>query len=138
MTRPAATGLAHSVQVRLKNAATQAGRPFSELLELYAVERFLHRLGRSRHRERFVLKGALLLREWLGVDARPTRDVDLLGPADLNAAGLRQSIEDVLRAAVEEDAIAFEHRQARRLARAFDQRGEHGPRTGDERCRRVD
>lgn len=109
MTRPAATGLAHSVQVRLKNAATQAGRPFSELLELYAVERFLHRLGRSRHRERFVLKGALLLREWLGVDARPTRDVDLLGPADLNAAGLRQSIEDVLRAAVEEDAIAFEH-----------------------------
>jgi len=58
VTRPAATGLAHSVQVRLKNAATQAGRPFSELLELYAVERFLHRLGRSRHRERFVLKGA--------------------------------------------------------------------------------
>ena len=109
MTRPPATGLAHSVQVRLKNAATQTGRPFSELLELYAVERFLHRLGRSRHRERFVLKGALLLREWLGVDARPTRDVDLLGPADLNAAGLRQSIEDVLRAAVEEDAIAFEH-----------------------------
>ena len=43
------------------------------------------------------------------MDARPTRDVDLLRPADLDAADLRQSIEDVLRAAVEEDAIAFEH-----------------------------
>jgi hypothetical protein len=57
-----AAGLAHSVQARLKNAATLAGRPFVELLELYAVERFLHRLGRSPHRDRFVLKGALLLR----------------------------------------------------------------------------
>jgi len=107
--RPAETGLAHSIQVRLKNAAEGAGRPFAELLELYAVERLLHRLGRSRQRERFVLKGALLLRQWLGVDARPTRDVDLLGPLGLDPAALRDAIEDVLRADVEDDAIAFDH-----------------------------
>lgn len=58
MSRPRATGLVHSVQVRLKNEARERGRPFAELLELYAVERFLHRLGRSAHRDRFVLKGA--------------------------------------------------------------------------------
>ncbi|MGH9749080.1 MAG: hypothetical protein ACRD6R_04050 [Candidatus Polarisedimenticolia bacterium] len=52
MTRSAATGLAHSIQARLKNAATQTGRPFPELLELYAVERFLHRLGRSEVQRR--------------------------------------------------------------------------------------
>ena len=45
----------HSVQVRLKNEARERGRPFAELLELYAVERFLHRLGRSPHRDDFVL-----------------------------------------------------------------------------------
>lgn len=63
MTRFAPGNLAHSIQARLKNAATERGRPFVELLELYAVERFLHRLGRSRQCDRFVLKGALLLRQ---------------------------------------------------------------------------
>lgn len=107
MSASSIAALAHSVQVRLKNAATVAGRPFVELLELYAVERFLHRLGRSPHRGRFVLKGALLLRQWLGAQARPTRDIDLLGPADLDADALRAAIVDVLRTEVEDDAVVF-------------------------------
>lgn len=58
MTRPAApTGLVQSVHARLRNAAQRRGRPFAELLELYAIERFLHRLGCSPSRDRFVLKG---------------------------------------------------------------------------------
>lgn len=72
MTRSPEGNLAHSIQARLKNAATEGGRPFVELLELYAVERFLHRLGRSPQRDRFVLKGAMLLRHWLGAQTRPT------------------------------------------------------------------
>jgi hypothetical protein len=108
VTPPAATGLAHSVQDRLKNAAVQTGRPYAELLELYAVERFLYRLARSGHRERFVLKGALLLREWLGSDTRPTRDIDLLGPADLDVPALQEALVDILRVGIEDDAIAFD------------------------------
>jgi hypothetical protein len=107
VSRPRATGLVHSVQVRLKNEARERGRPFAELLELYAVERFLHRLGRSAHRERFVLKGALLLRHWLGAETRPTRDIDLLGPADLGEERLRALLADLLRLAVEDDGIEF-------------------------------
>lgn len=107
MTREPVSNLAHSIQVRLKNAATLGGRPFAEVLELYAVERFLHRLGRSPHRERFVLKGAILLRQWLGAQTRPTRDIDLLGPRDLDADALREAIVEILGTAVEDDAIAF-------------------------------
>jgi hypothetical protein len=33
-----------------------------------------------------VLKGALLLRGWLGAETRPTRDIDLLGSPQLDAA----------------------------------------------------
>lgn len=44
-------------------------------LQRYAVERFLYRLGRSAHRERFVLKGATLFAIW-GTAYRPTRDID--------------------------------------------------------------
>lgn len=107
MNEPRASGLVQSVQDRLKIQAREEGRPFAELLELFAVERFLHRLGRSRHRDTFVLKGALLLRHWLGVDTRPTRDIDLLGPVDLDEDRLRTLIEDILHLEVEKDGIEF-------------------------------
>ncbi|HOG27881.1 MAG TPA: nucleotidyl transferase AbiEii/AbiGii toxin family protein [Vicinamibacterales bacterium] len=107
MTRSPEDNLAQSIQARLKNAAIEGGRPFVELLELYAVERFLHRLGRSRQRDRFVLKGAMLLRQWLGAQSRPTRDIDLLGPVDLDATALRAAIAEILSTEVEDDAIVF-------------------------------
>ena len=71
MSPPAPSGLVHSIQERLKNEARRTSRPYVELLELFAVERFLYRLARSRHRERFVLKGALLIRHWLGARHAP-------------------------------------------------------------------
>jgi hypothetical protein len=100
-------GLIHSVQTRLKSSAHESGRPFAEYLELYAVERFLHRLGRSPHRDLFVLKGALLLRHWLGAETRPTRDIDLLGPVDLEQERLRTLLGEILRLPVEDDGIEF-------------------------------
>lgn len=108
MTGASESSLVHSIQTRLKNAAKAESRPFAELLELYAVERFLHRLGHSRQSERFVLKGAILLRHWLGTDTRPTRDVDLLGPVDLDEGALRQVLEELLTLDVEEDGITFD------------------------------
>jgi hypothetical protein len=107
VSRPQPSAFVYSVQARLKNAAREGGRPFAELLELYAVERFLHRLGCSPHRDHFVLKGALLLRHWLGADTRPTRDIDLLGPVDLGQERLRELLGDLLRLAVEDDGIEF-------------------------------
>jgi hypothetical protein len=53
------------------------------VLGRFAVERFLYRLSKSRHAERFVLKGAMLMLVWLGETLRPTRDLDLLGSGDL-------------------------------------------------------
>ncbi len=107
MSPPQDTGLVHSVQARLQNEARERNRPFAELLELYAVERFLHRLGSSPHRDLFVLKGALLLRQWLGAETRPTRDIDLLGPIDLGQEQLRDLLGDLLRLVVEDDGITF-------------------------------
>jgi hypothetical protein len=104
----APTGLVHSIQTRLANLARATGRPYAELLGLFAIERFLHRLGRSRHHDRFVLKGALLLRGWLGTDTRPTRDIDLLGSTDMDAAGLQGLLEDILRTEVEDDGIELD------------------------------
>ncbi len=108
MNPPAPSGQVHSIQERLKNKARRADRPYVELLELFAVERFLYRLARSRHREQFILKGTLLIRHWLGADSRPTRDIDLLGPVDIDADRLRANLKELLALEVEEDGIAYQ------------------------------
>jgi len=41
------------------------------------LERFLYRLSRSAHSDRFVLKGALVMLTWPSAPARATRDIDL-------------------------------------------------------------
>jgi hypothetical protein len=105
---PEARARAISILDRLKRVAQRDGRPAAELLEFYGIERFLHRLGRSAHRDRLVLKGALLTREWLGTRTRPTRDIDLLSPEDLSSEMLRAAIVEILRGEVEEDGIAFD------------------------------
>jgi hypothetical protein len=83
--------LAASVHARLLNRAKAEGRPFDELLTYYAIERFLFRLSRTGHRDRFVLKGALMLPLW-GTDiARATRDIDFLGRGALTMDELARS-----------------------------------------------
>ena len=61
------------------NLARERGEDFQQLLVSYALERLLYRLAQSRHRDRFVLKGALLFRLWFDLTQRPTRDADFLG-----------------------------------------------------------
>ena len=68
----ASKDLAASVRQRLKNLADAQGRPFQEALQYYAIERFLYRLGASRHRESFLLKGAMMLAAWRAPSIRPT------------------------------------------------------------------
>jgi hypothetical protein len=68
-----------SVLARLLNLAKERGDDYSLLLSRFGLERLLDRLSRSRHADRFLLKGALLFSLWYGQPHRPTRDADLLG-----------------------------------------------------------
>ena len=67
------------VRQRLLNRARAEGRPFRELLQYFAMERFLHRLANSPFANRLVLEGALLLTAWKAPVTRPTIDIDLAG-----------------------------------------------------------
>jgi hypothetical protein len=53
--------LSASVAARLLNRAKQSGDDYQTLLTAYCLERFLYRLGAGDRRDRFVLKGAMLL-----------------------------------------------------------------------------
>ncbi|QJR15374.1 nucleotidyl transferase AbiEii/AbiGii toxin family protein [Usitatibacter palustris] len=101
-------GLARSVQVRLARHAKEIGVDPNLVLTRYGVERFLYRLSRSPHAERFVLKGALLLLVWLGENLRPTRDADLLGFGDMADDELLKIFWEVCDFAVEPDAATFD------------------------------
>lgn len=100
--------IAASVRARLLNMSRQTNRPFQELLQYYAMERFLYRLGRSSHVERFILKGALLLRVWDAPISRPTRDVDLLGHVQSDADNLVRIVCEICATEVEPDGMDFD------------------------------
>lgn len=71
--------VAASVHQRLLNHARQSNRSLNELLQLYAMERFLYRLSCSPCKNQFVLKGALMFVAWDMDQSRTTMDIDLLG-----------------------------------------------------------
>ncbi len=102
-----------SVHARLANQARAGGRPFQELLQYYGLERFLYRLSKSEYRERFILKGALLLRVWDAPMTRPTRDIDLLGYTDNSIDSLEDIVRAICALKVEDDGLSFDPQHVR-------------------------
>ena len=87
--------IASSVKNRLLAAAREGRKPFQSLLTHYALERFLFRLSRSPLKEKFILKGGLLL-AGMGLSmARTTRDIDFLGLFPGNSDAVGASIRDI-------------------------------------------
>lgn len=108
MTRRRVTNLAASIRQRLLQVAQATGRPFQEILQYYAMERFLFRLSVSPYANEFVLKGALMLNVWGVTASRPTRDIDLLGHLPNEIEPLVEIIRHVCRHEVEQDALVFD------------------------------
>ena len=100
--------LAASVRQRLYNHAKSTGRPFQEVLEYFAMERFLYRLSKSPHVEKFVLKGALMFAAWHAPSTRPTRDIDFLARMSNSAEAVLPIIRDVCALRAEPDGLIFD------------------------------
>jgi len=109
----AARNISASIRQRLLNLARKDRRPFGELLQYYAMERFLYRLSRSEHADHFILKGALMLRVWSAPEHRPTMDIDVLGRTSNDEAGVIALIQDVLYLEVEADGLVFDPESVR-------------------------
>ena len=79
-------GLAASRNAKIINEAKAIGVSPEMLMRRYVFERFLVRLGRSEHREKLVLKGAMALVAVTRSMNRITRDMDMLGLEKLTPA----------------------------------------------------
>ena len=97
-----------SVRQRLLDLARKDQRPFNELLQYYAIERFLYRLSLSDHSDRFILKGAVMLRVWDSPGIRPTMDIDMLGITSNKDSEIITQIRDILAVDVEPDGLDFD------------------------------
>lgn len=98
---------AASVRARLLILSQQTGEDFQALLNRYAIERFLYRLGASDQSDEFILKGAMLFVVWQGNLHRPTRDLDLLGFGDSTPEAVADRIRAVVRIP-SDDGILFD------------------------------
>ena len=101
------TNIGASVRVRLANLARQRQQPFQVLLTRYVLERWLYRLSTTPHRERFVLKGAMLLTSWFTDPLRPTQDLDLLGFGNSDASKMLEVFREVC-AVSADDGVEFD------------------------------
>lgn len=105
--------VAASVRARLANVAAKTGDDYNLLLVRYGLERFLYRLGESKHKGSFVLKGAFLFSLWGGTNHRATRDLDLLGFGDGHVAHLVAVFKEVCQTPVTDDGILFDPESVR-------------------------
>src|SRR5258708_2983893 len=84
-----------SARARLLNLARDRGQVFDVVLTRFALERLLYRLSISEYRDRFVLKGALLVTTWFNDPHRPTRDLDLLGYGDSSPEAMLATFREI-------------------------------------------
>jgi hypothetical protein len=100
--------VAASVRSRLLNRSRDEGLLYNDLLQSYALERWLYRLSVSDYADRFILKGALMLSVWNLPFTRPTRDIDLLAATDNDPENIRSIISAICQTDVEDDGVRFD------------------------------
>lgn len=67
---------AMSLKAKIRNIAKDKKLPAQVILQNYMFERFLVRLSRSEYKNKFVLKGGMLVAAIVGLDNRATMDLD--------------------------------------------------------------
>ncbi len=98
---------AASIKQRLLDLARAEGRVHEVVLVRYALERLLYRLSISPHRDRFALKGGMLVARWIGGSHRETRDADFLGFGESAPDDLKATFAEIM-ATGADDALAFD------------------------------
>lgn len=97
-----------SVHQKLFNYAKNSHRHFNDLLTYFAMERFLYRLSQSKHKDTFVLKGALMFIVWEAPYSRATHDIDVLGRGDNTIPRLIETVREICTTPVPPDGMMYD------------------------------
>lgn len=98
---------ATSLKAKIRNLAKQKNIPAQVLLQNYMFERLLVRLSQSEHRDRFVLKGGMLVAAIVGLDHRATMDLDTtLRGLPLTETAIRSALDSICSVPLD-DGVSF-------------------------------
>ena len=99
---------AMSLKAKIRNIARQKNIPAQVVLQNYMFERLLVRLSASEYKDKFVLKGGMLVAAIVGLGNRATMDMDTtLKNLPLTPEAIRSALEDICTIKFD-DGVAFE------------------------------
>lgn len=101
------SGKAMSLKAKIRNLAKEKDMSAQVVLQNYMFERFLKRLSKSAYRDKFILKGGILIAALVGIDNRATMDMDTtIKNYPINVGSLTKAIKEICSVNVE-DGVTF-------------------------------
>ena len=92
----------------IRNLAKKKGIHAQEVLQIFMFERIIERLSASPYKDRFILKGGLLISAILGIAERTTMDMDTtVKGLPMDEQNIRKAISEILNQPVD-DGIEFQ------------------------------
>ena len=91
----------------IRNLSKKKSADAQILMRNYMMERFLERISQSEYRDKFILKGGMLVAAMVGLDARATMDLDAtIKGANVTVADVEQIINVIVSVPME-DSVTF-------------------------------
>ena len=98
------SGKAMSLKAKIRNLAREKDMSAQVVLQNYMFERFLERLSKSAYRDKFILKGGILIAALVGIDNRATMDMDTtIKNYPINIESLTKAIKEICSITIEDD-----------------------------------
>ena len=95
-----------SLKAKIRNIAKQKNIPAQVILQNFMFERLLVRLSASEYKEKFVLKGGMLVAAIVGLDNRATMDLDTtLKNLPLTPEAIRSALEQICAIQMDDDVV---------------------------------
>jgi len=95
---------AMSFKAQIRNLAKKKNVKAQILLQNYMFERFLERLSLSDYKDKFVLKGGMLISAIVGIDTRTTMDLDVtMRGLPFNEESILHAMTDICAVPVDDD-----------------------------------
>uniref|UniRef100_UPI0040571589 nucleotidyl transferase AbiEii/AbiGii toxin family protein n=1 Tax=Agathobacter sp. TaxID=2021311 RepID=UPI0040571589 len=95
----------------IRNLSKKKSADAQILMRNYMMERFLERMSVSEYKDKFILKGGMLVAAMVGLDARSTMDIDAtIKGADVNVEAVERIITHIISVPMD-DGVTFRVKQ---------------------------
>ena len=92
----------------IRNLSREKSADAQILMRNYMMERFLERISLSEYRDKFILKGGMLVAAMVGLDARSTMDLDAtIKGANVNVEDIENLISSIVTVPID-DGVKFQ------------------------------